>query len=155
MNGHLGIVVLHLVTRVLDLPLDIPIITPIFILLAHGLIAKLPNLNPSEVFTPEAMQHLDVFRTRKGCITLLFQLSSGVSILKAGRHENETMHRYQQSAASGRKAFKASFLSIKVEKTLSPHTIRQLEPQTMPQRSHRLLPGVASPRRCMLICICT
>ena len=65
MNGHLGIVVLHLVLRLLGLPLVIPIITPIIILLAPGLIAKLLNLNSSEVFTPEAMVHLDVFPDSK------------------------------------------------------------------------------------------
>ena len=112
MTGHLGTVVLHPVLRLLSLPLDIPVIPLLLILLAPSLIAKFPDFKPSEVFTPEGMQNLDVFRTLKGCTTLLFQLPSGVSILKSGWHENETIQQYQKSADTGRKAFEGPLLVI-------------------------------------------
>lgn len=112
MTGHLGTVVLHPVLRLLSLPLDNPSIPLLLMLLAPSLIAKFPDFKPMEVFTLEGMQNIDVFRTLKGCSTVLFQLPSDSSILKPGWHENDTIQQYQKSAATGGKRFEGPLLVI-------------------------------------------
>ena len=110
--GHLGTVVLHPGLRLLSLPLEKPIIPLLLTLLAPSLIAKYPEFKPQEIFTPEGMQNLDVFQTLKGCTTVLFQLPTGLDILKPGWHENDAIQQYQEVAATGRKRFEGPLLVI-------------------------------------------
>ena len=111
-TGYLGTVILHPVLRLLSLPLDRPSIPPILILLAPSLIAKYPDFKPWEVFTPEGMQNVDVFRMLRGCSTVLSQLPSLSNTLKPDWYKNDTIQQYQNSAATGCKRVAGPLLII-------------------------------------------
>lgn len=112
MPGHLGTVVLHPVTRLLDLPLETPIMPLLLIMLAPSLIAKYPGFQLPDIFTAQGVEYVSTMQRQKGSNALLFALPLDPQILKSGWRENKVIQAHSQHSAAGRQSFSGPLLII-------------------------------------------
>ena len=84
MSGHLGTVALSPVTRVLSLPQDVVTLGLVVLYLIPGIEAKYPDFKRTDVLTPQAAHDLETYLKLEGCNSVLFQLSTGANVFKAG-----------------------------------------------------------------------
>ena len=110
--GYLGTVVLHPVTRILDLPLDSPTMPFILTMLMPSLVEVYPCLMPQDIFTPKGIDNLKTLEGLKGSTTLLFALPAGLDNLQAQWHRHSAIRAYNESSASGRRAFVGPLLVL-------------------------------------------
>ena len=111
MIGHLGTIALSPFTRLLDLPLDEPIIPAILLFLAPNLETNYGPFAPEDIFTPKGIQSLQDLTQLHGCTTIIYQLV-GPDLLKPGWQNNSSVQKYQSVAANGGKEVGGPFLVI-------------------------------------------
>lgn len=112
MPGHLGTVVFHPVTRLLDLPAEAPIMPLLLIMRAPSLIAKYPDFQLQDIFTTQGVEYVNTMQGLEGSNALLFALPSDLQILKSGWRENKFVRTHSQHSAAGRQSFSGPLLII-------------------------------------------
>ena len=158
-SGHLGTAIIHPVTRVIDMPRDLPIMAFAMMYLAPVLQRYYGLSSPAEVFTEKGVEHLQILQDRRGFNTLAFQLV-GPDILKPDWAHHPSVRAYQVAAENGGKALSRPVLIIQgdadpvihppttqaaIDKTMKNHPETQIEYYVLPGVTHAsaMYPGQA------------
>ena len=147
--GYLGSVILHPVTRLLDLPLHSPIMPLLLTMLAPSLIEKFPDFKAKDIFTPRGVANFELLNEIQGSNTVLYALPTAPEDLQPRWYDNHIIRSYNQFSATGRQSVVGPLLIIQgtndpiVSAETTTAAVRETA-EMFPTASieYRLLPGV-------------
>lgn len=108
--GYLGTVPIAPVTRLLDYPVDEPIMPLVVLFLVPNLSENF-GLNPEDILTTEGLRALETLKDLKGCMTIAIQLI-GAQLIKEGWQNHTAVQAWQNTYANGRKPFRGPMLIV-------------------------------------------